>query len=268
MADLFLTARRYFYAQLSATDKEIYKGIYNGFKQRRTKFVVLMQPTNGLYPNNSQVNNILSAVLQDNPAMYYVDFGNITLYRDPYRPERLTVVYTEFFTPAQSAQIEQALRYRVDAILNMLHDHAEGHPQVFNLYRHLAEHVCACEVGASNTLPQLEAHSIIGPLLNQRAVCAGYAKAFQLICHQLGIGCLHVIGDATASKTVVQWSPHSWNAVYLDRQFYHADPTFDASFTRSRGRLSCDYFLIGDAKIAQDHRWPRHTLPVMPDSYL
>lgn len=268
MADLFITGRRYHYTLLNAAEKEIYKGIYNGFRQRRPKFVIIMPPINGQYPSNPHLNRILSAVIQDNPAMYYVDFGSITMYRDVYRPEKLTMTYTEFFTPAQSEQIDQALRYRVDAILNMLQDHAAGYPQVFQLYRYLAEQVHPCDSGASNTLSQLESHSIIGPLLNRGAVCAGYAKTFQLICQQLDIGCLHIIGDASPSKTNIKWSPHSWNVVYVEGRFYHADPMFDSTFTQSRRRLSCDYFLRSDTSMLADHRWNRGDYPAMTDNYL
>ena len=268
MVDLFSIQGRYHYTQLNGAEKEIYNGIYNNFKRRCTKFEITMKPTNGRYPDNQRLEQILAAVLQDNPAMYYVDSGNVVIYRDPRRPERLVMTYKEFFTPAQSRQIEDALRYRVDAILNMLYDNADGYPRVFNLYRYLVENVQTCDSGQRETLEQLESHSIIGPLLNRRSVCAGMAKTFQLICELVGVGCIHVIGEARPSKDARNWSPHSWNAVYLEGRFYHADPTFDCAYTKSRKRLSCQYFLVSDDRMQADHRWKRDLLPPMVDSYL
>ena len=51
-----------------------------------------------------------------------------------------------------------------------------------------------------------------------KAVCSGYAAAFQLIMDELGIPCKMVVNDEIN---------HIWNCVYLDEEWYHVDVTWD-----------------------------------------
>lgn len=61
-------------------------------------------------------------------------------------------------------------------------------------------------------------HSAYGALVNGRAVCDGYAKAFQLIMGQVGIDSIVVSSDAMV---------HAWNLVKVDGKWYHIDLTHD-----------------------------------------
>ena len=62
--------------------------------------------------------------------------------------------------------------------------------------------------------------SAIGAMLNgYQPVCEGYAKALQLLCHEAGIPCVQVSGDAGGG--------HMWTAVKLEDKWYFCDPTWD-----------------------------------------
>lgn len=63
-------------------------------------------------------------------------------------------------------------------------------------------------------------YSIYGALVNRRAVCEGYARAFKLLCQSAGLECILVSGD---SKDV----NHLWNMVKLEGKWYHVDVTWD-----------------------------------------
>ena len=70
-------------------------------------------------------------------------------------------------------------------------------------------------------------------------VCEGYAKAFKLVCDELGIPCLTVDGYARGG--------HMWNHVLLYGSWYAVDITWDdppADAVRS-GREMQAYFLVG-----------------------
>lgn len=58
-----------------------------------------------------------------------------------------------------------------------------------------------------------------GCLVNQKTVCAGYAKAFQLIMREMGYDCLYVTGYAGEA--------HAWNLVFIDGEGYYIDVTWD-----------------------------------------
>lgn len=267
MADLFTTGPWYHYARYPKHEQEIYMAFYDGFRRRSTKFIIPLKKHNGVFPPMSRVLDIFYHVIGDNPALYFVDPINVMLYHQPGANQCVHVTYTEHYSPERSRLVEQILRMRVDEILSMLHDQAEGHPQVYKLYCHMLDHIRFDydSLKHEDTLSGLEAHTIVGPLLNHYAVCAGFSKMFKLICDQLGIGCFYIRGEALGDQG---WSAHSWNVVYLDEAFYHVDVTFDAAHFRSSGRKNCACFLRGDAAMEKDHRWDRSQFPVMVEDYL
>lgn len=82
--------------------------------------------------------------------------------------------------------------------------------------------------------------SIAGALLEDYSpVCEGYAKAFQLLCHEIGVPCLQISGSTGGGG-------HMWTAVRLDGSWYLCDPTFDdpiISGGTTRNYSSRNYFL-------------------------
>lgn len=74
-------------------------------------------------------------------------------------------------------------------------------------------------------------------------VCEGYAKAFKLICDELGIPCVLVCGHANGGG-------HAWNEVKLGEKWYAVDVTFDDPTVFGVGSVVSgaekhDYFLVG-----------------------
>ena len=55
-----------------------------------------------------------------------------------------------------------------------------------------------------------------------KAVCAGYAKSFQIICSMLGIRCVYVTGHVSGDAEF----PHAWNVCCLDGRIYYVDATW------------------------------------------
>lgn len=65
-----------------------------------------------------------------------------------------------------------------------------------------------------------------GPLLYGKAVCGGYAAAFNRLAKSLGFDCIYVYNEG-----------HAWNKIKLDDKWYNVDVTWD------------DMSLYGDKKI-------------------
>lgn len=57
-------------------------------------------------------------------------------------------------------------------------------------------------------------------LLSGKAVCAGYAEAFQSMCCALGIECWYVTGNVMNHGEPCY---HAWNCVVIDGESYHVD---------------------------------------------
>ncbi|MGN0666075.1 MAG: transglutaminase domain-containing protein [Huintestinicola sp.] len=64
------------------------------------------------------------------------------------------------------------------------------------------------------------ADTIYGALVNKKALCEGYAKAFSYLCNIAGIENIIVTGYTTVD--------HMWNMVKLDGSWYHVDVGWDS----------------------------------------
>ncbi len=94
----------------------------------------------------------------------------------------------------------------------------------------------------------LLASTAYGCLVEKKAICSGYAAAFQLLMNRLEIPCFRVTGTADGV-------PHEWNVVTVDQKSYHVDLTWDDPVTGSQEERLChDYFCITDGEIGRTHR--------------
>ena len=66
------------------------------------------------------------------------------------------------------------------------------------------------------------AHSAYGALVEGKAVCDGYSKAFQLLCSYAGIESTIVFGESRSQS-------HAWNLIWLEGNPYYNDTTWDDS---------------------------------------
>lgn len=83
-------------------------------------------------------------------------------------------------------------------------------------------------------------YSMVGLFLNKKAVCMGYADAFNYLMSMLGIE--SYCCNSTALK-------HAWNIVVVDGKKYHCDITFDDQTPDTYGRVCHSFVLASTAAI-------------------
>ena len=83
-------------------------------------------------------------------------------------------------------------------------------------------------------------YSMVGLFLNKKAVCMGYADAFNYIMSMLGIE------SYCCNSTALN---HTWNIVIVDGEKYHCDVTFDDPTDDTYGRVYHDFVLASTAAI-------------------
>lgn len=112
----------------------------------------------------------------------------------------------------------------------------------------------AAELLSLGTAEDDELHqsaSAYGCLVNRRAVCSGYAAAFQLMAVRLGAECRRVKGIELRDG-----APHEWNLLNLDGAWYHVDVTWDDPVFAGDaldGYRSYDYFCVTTDEILENH---------------
>lgn len=90
-----------------------------------------------------------------------------------------------------------------------------------------------------------------GALINNKSVCSGYAKAFQLVMRKLNIPTYYISGDITKDGDV---GPHAWNMVKLENELYNVDLTWDDVIDQyGKNRIIYRYFNVNDDTMNQNH---------------
>ncbi len=106
------------------------------------------------------------------------------------------------------------------------------------------------------------ADSLYGALVEGRALCEGYAKAFSYLCNLAGIDNMIVTGFTEID--------HMWNMVKLDGKWYHVDIGWDkpteALLERCPDMVLYQYFLASDSVIQNDHRSISRSLGDPPEA--
>ena len=99
-----------------------------------------------------------------------------------------------------------------------------------------------------------DSYKAYGALVNGKAVCSGYAKAFDLLAKACGLSTIIVTGTATNSNGITE--AHAWNQIYLDDAWYNVDVTWEDPVTTvelGSNMLFNKYINRTDADFAKDH---------------
>ncbi len=97
-----------------------------------------------------------------------------------------------------------------------------------------------------------ESYEPMGAIASRKAVCLGFATAFQLFMDILDIECITVVGAAFESR-----EDHAWNMVKIDGEWYCVDATWDA------GAYGFGYFNVSSDYMAMtSHQWDYEAYPI------
>lgn len=105
-------------------------------------------------------------------------------------------------------------------------------------------------------------NSAYGCLVEGKASCEGYAKAFLKLCDAAKLDCMIVTGKATANGRTV---PHMWNKVKISGKWYNIDVCWDDTTDRT-GIILRDYLNVSDKDILKSHEPDRNRFYDYPES--
>lgn len=94
-----------------------------------------------------------------------------------------------------------------------------------------------------------------GALVDEDAVCNGYAEAMQLMFDCIGIESEFVVGTADGID-------HAWNLVKIGDKWYHLDATWDDPLPDTGEKVMHPYFNVSDDVLSFNHTWNREEHPM------
>lgn len=216
----------YYFNCLDSSCNEIYRELYSRLSSGEDSADLYAQVDEETFWTAWQ------SVLADHPELFWVGSG--VTYETGLLSGKV-VSYTTEPVVDESARdgMKAQLETSADECISRTDETWSDYGRIKSVYEYLID---STEYDADAA----DSQCVQSALLNHRAVCAGYAKAFQYILHRMGYFCTYVTG------TIRDGGEHAWNIVRIGDQYYHVDvtwgdPVFASSQEEGTGISVMDY---------------------------
>lgn len=225
--------KKYAYNTLSYTQKRVYAELFNTVS-KHGEYIDL----SGVGATKSDVDAAYWAFDYENPQFFWLANGYSISSLGGY-------VVKMYPTYSRTEKETAALLPKFEAAADKIIENAAKQPSLFEQVKYLHDSIIDMTVYSKTSgVSKSEAD---GPLLNGKALCEGYSKAFMYLCQKSGIECICVAGYANED--------HMWNMLKLDGEWYHMDVTWDDPLTSDNSNvLRYDNFCLDDKTISADHK--------------
>lgn len=226
-------------ARAAGLDEETRQGIYSDLKsaienrEDRINLGFYALPAEDQEIQRELV-HIFRQVLCDNPMLFYVSENTIRLTTVSLAGMKFLglMKYEIAYSDEQINTMTAALKNELDAVRKTVAGDGRSEWAVIKG----AHDYIVSNVPYDKALSSANNNNAYGALVEKKAVCYGYAKAYILILQSFGYGCDIVYSEKMA---------HAWNAVQYQGNWYHADLTWDAQ--KSSEKAICyEFFMKSD----------------------
>ena len=190
------------------------------------------------------------AYKEDHPEDIWTIFG-VSLDGSRY------AIYSDF-SKAELEEKREKLFNALQAVLDSVPSGLSGEEREKYIHDYLLNH-CEYDYDALNAAGEVDPNyrdvkavgTAYGPLVNHKAVCAGYSQANQLLLNRLGVYCMPVYGNSGVIGSVrIGEANHEWNAVKSGSRWYMTDVTWDDT---GSALDQYKYFHLSIADMKKDH---------------
>lgn len=261
---------KYFYNQLEEPSKIIYKAFESNKENMKTgtykvelgdSFTSILSKENGQDELGRYYQSAIEAYTYDNPEVFYLSPNKMYLNIETTKSSKSTKYYVYIDSGNQSnyltdefsskEQVENAIN-SIEQVKNSLVSRKTGNTynDIKNVHDYLVDNL-----EYDTSISRNNIYDVYGALVNNVAVCEGYARAFKYIMDSMQIPCVLVIGSGTNSQG--QTENHAWNYVQVSGNWYALDATWDDPVVSGGGKASYEsrykYFLKGSNTFSKDH---------------
>lgn len=205
----------YYYDQLNSSDQEKYEQMY--------RVMALHEEVEFPGTNEGEIERFRNYVDADHPEIFYTHG-----YKYSTDDKRGVTVLSDasFYSKDQIDQYKPQIDKAVKQIEAGIPVNADDYTKARVVYEYLVQNIAYDHSLEEQTArdaapPEKSGQTVVNALLEHSCVCNGYAQAFELVMHDLGIPCVLVTGDLNDGR-----GAHGWNLAKLDGEWYYVDPTW------------------------------------------
>ena len=175
-----------------------------------------------------QVEAFLWDYLQADPALYYVDIRNTAISKGNSKDVQAYSIKFAYFEELTADDAQKKLEQMADRIVPGIPAGSTDWETALYLHDELIRHVTYQEGSYDQTA--------YGALVEGKAVCMGYAMAYEYLLTKAGVACDTVIGysdefSAAMDGSILQMPQHAWTVVTFHdggvERSYFVDTTWD-----------------------------------------
>lgn len=224
----------WYYDHLSDAQKEIYGKVYVA-KYNMEKSLFLGDC------DEQDARLACYAVCSDRPEMFWTSSNHFIFTED----NGVTVGFSDFKISYNISKRDKDDFYkRLEMAVNEINKGITSDMTDFEKELYYHDWLCK-NVEYAKSLDDDLLFTSYGALVNNTAVCEGYAKAMQLLCATQNIDCHLVFGYAQGSTG--SFEGHTWNQIKIDGKYYNLDVTVNDS------SASYDFFNVTDKQLENTH---------------
>ena len=203
---------------MNAPQKIVYDLVYTAAMEYKTEVDITaahLANYSDVDELKAELSAVIHAVFSDHPEIFWYQNG----FTYTYDVKTLEPSLIKMKLNCEESEIS-GMQEKIDAAAKILLQEAEGlgeYEKSEFFYKEIVEKVEY--VDGDN------AHNIYGALVDGKAVCEGYAKAYQYLMTKSGVMTLYVHGNAT-SDPKEPLEAHGWNLVKINGNWYQTDCTW------------------------------------------
>ena len=217
----------------------LYLDLYEHLRQGELSFTLNL-------PNDGHTYLQLTQRMQkEHPELFWLSYSaHITYYGDY---AELTFQCYEDINPDEIPTMCKQFDQAAAEVLAQVPEHATDYEKILFIHDWIIDHTTYDSDGRDSGRGGIYS-SAYGAIVNGKAVCSGYANAFQYFMNQFGIE-----GDTISG--LANGESHGWNYVVLDGEYYWVDVTWDDSTIDDEfmQQLFHRYMLVPDEVLLRDH---------------
>ena len=216
------------YRGLSRDEQAVYEALYRG---------ILAQKENVSLPSevSGKVYSKLYCIIEKQESeLFYAD----STYYTAEKVREAQIIYRE--NKDRISEKKDELETAENRALKAVRKASGDYETALMIHDYLIEN-CEYVIGED----ELYGSTAYGCLVEGRANCEGYAKAFNMLAGDLGMESVLVTGITDKGEN------HAWNQVKIDGEWYNLDVTWDDSDIKGHPRRL--YFLCDDEEFGETH---------------
>lgn len=202
-----------------------------------------------------QIHETIIAYKNDHPENFWLK----TSY-SYYNLDSETYIYLFFNKSKDEIDVDKE---KFNAVVDEIVSNAPKNASDFEIEKYINDYLIDnCEYdheAAENEKIIANENDAYGALVDKKAVCEGYARAFQLLCTRLGLDCVNITGESEGVG-------HQWNCVKIEGDWYYVDVTWNDTDGEAE-YLKYDYFNLTTEQLKKTHKIDTAFAELTDDEY-